>query len=153
MDAANSGSDQRRARGRPFRPGQSGNPQGKPRGLRNRATRLLDKMAETDAADVLGTVISRAKKGDMAAAGMIMARVWPSRKGRPVIFDMPPLTNAADLVAALGRIAQAVGTGVLTPDEGQAVGAVLEMQRKAIELAELESRVTALEGKVDGSAA
>ena len=83
---------------------------------------------------------------------MIMARVWPSRKGSPVIFDMPPLTNAADLAIALGRIAQAVGTGILTPEEGQAVGAVLEMQRKAIELAELEARVTALEGKVDGSA-
>src|SRR5690242_7644366 len=151
MDAANSGSNQRQARGRPFRPGQSGNPQGKPRGVRNRATLLLDRMAETDAADVLGTVISRAKKGDMAAAGMIMARVWPSRKGRPVIFDMPPLVNAADLATALGRITQAVGTGILTPEEGQAVGAVLEMHRKAIELAELEARVAALEGKLDGS--
>jgi hypothetical protein len=29
---------------------------------------LLDQMAETDAADVLGAVISRAKKGDMPSA-------------------------------------------------------------------------------------
>jgi hypothetical protein len=42
---------------------------------------------------------------------------------------------------------------VLTPEEAQAVGALLEMQRKAIELAELEARVAALEGKLDGSAA
>jgi hypothetical protein len=114
---------------------------------------LLDKMAETDAADVLSAVISRAKKGDMAAAGMIMARVWPTRKGRPVSFDLPSLSTAADLAAALGNVARAVSTGVLTPEEAQAVGAVLEMQRKAIELAELESRVTALEGRLGGSAA
>jgi hypothetical protein len=149
MDAANSGSDQRRARGRPFRPGQSGNPQGKPRGVRNRATRLLNKMAETDAADVLGTVISRAKKGDITAAAMIMACVWPPRKGRPVTFDLPPLTTAADLASALGSIAQAIGAGILSPEEGQAVGAVLEMQRKALELTELETRIAVLERKAE----
>src|SRR5690349_10442668 len=110
MDAEISGSDQPKARGRPFRPGQSGNPQGKPRGVRNRATLLLDKMAETDAAEVYGMMIIRAKKGEMAAAGMIMARVWPPRKVRSVIFGRPPHTNASELAASLGPIAQAVGT-------------------------------------------
>jgi hypothetical protein len=149
MDAEISGPDQQKARGRPFRPGQSGNPQGKPRGVRNRATRLLDKMAETDAADVLGAVISRAKKGDVTAAGMIMARVWPPRKGRQVAFDLPPLRTAADLASALGSIAQTIGAGILSPEEGQAVGAVLEMQRKALELTELERRIAALERKAE----
>jgi Family of unknown function (DUF5681) len=151
MDAENSGSDQRKPRGRPFRPGQSGNLQGKPRGVRNRATRLLDTMAEADAANVLHAVLGRAIKGDMGAASMVLARVWPARKGRPVSFDLPPLTKAADLVLVLGSVLQAVGTGVLTPEEGQAVGALLEMQRKAIELTALEARVTALEGKLYGS--
>ena len=40
---------------------------------------------------------------------------------------------------------RAVGNGLLTPDEGQAVGALLEMQRKAIEVTELEARVAELE--------
>jgi hypothetical protein len=61
--------------------------------------------------------------------------------------------RSADLAAALGNVARAVSTGELTPEEAQAVGAVLEVQRKAIELAELESRVTALEGRLGGSAA
>ncbi|MGC1408953.1 MAG: DUF5681 domain-containing protein [Acetobacteraceae bacterium] len=132
-------------RGRPYRRGESGNPQGKPRGVRNRATQLLDKMAESDAADVLHTVIERAKQGDMAAAAMLMARVWPPRKGRAVAFDLPPLAKPDDLVAAFSMVVQAVGSGLLTPDEGQAVGALLEMQRKAIELTDLEARVSALE--------
>jgi hypothetical protein len=42
-------------------------------------------------------------------------------------------------------VVRAVGNGLLTPDEGQAVGALLEMQRKAIEVTELEARVAELE--------
>jgi hypothetical protein len=102
-------------------------------------------MAETDAADVLHAVIERAKQGDMAAAGMLMARVWPPRKGRAVTFDLPPLAKPDDLVAAFSMVVQAVGSGLLTPDEGQAVGGLLEMQRKAIELTDLEARVSELE--------
>ncbi|MGT2482366.1 DUF5681 domain-containing protein (plasmid) [Methylobacterium oryzae CBMB20] len=30
--------------GRPFLPGQSGNPQGKPKGLRNKATRAVESL-------------------------------------------------------------------------------------------------------------
>jgi hypothetical protein len=88
----------------------------------------------------------------MTAAAMVLARVWPPRKGRPVTFDLPSLTTAADLVRALGSVVKAVGDGVLTPEEGQSAGAVLEMHRKAIESAELEARVAALEGKLRGSA-
>jgi hypothetical protein len=151
VDAENAAPEQRKARGRPYRPGESGNPKGKPRGVRNHATRLLDKLAEGDAVNVLQAVINRATtKGDMTAAAMVLARVWPPRKGRPVTFNLPSLTTAADLVHALGSVVKAVGDGVLTPEEGQAVGAVLEMHRKAIESAELEARVAALEGRLHG---
>jgi hypothetical protein len=50
------------------------------------------------------------------------------------------------LSAALGRVAQAAN-GWLAPDEAQSIGTVLEMQRKAIETADLEARVTRLEDK------
>jgi Family of unknown function (DUF5681) len=153
MQVESSAPHQPSVRGRPFRTGQSGNPQGKPRGVRNRATQLLDRMAESDAADVLRAVIKRAKGGDMAAAGMLMARVWPPRKGRAVTFDLPPLARPADLVAAFGMVVQAVGNGLLTPEEGQSVAAILEVQRRAIELCDLEVRVAKLEGERDAEGA
>jgi polyhydroxyalkanoate synthesis regulator phasin len=146
MVAENTG---QKLRGRPFEPGRSGNPRGRPCGALNRATLLLDRMAHDDAADVLGAVLGRAKAGDMQAAGLILSRIWQPRKGRPVTLDLPPMQTAADLATALGVVTQAVARGELTPDEAQAVATLLEIQRKTIELVELEQRIAALEAEQD----
>ncbi|MGD9885356.1 MAG: DUF5681 domain-containing protein [Reyranella sp.] len=126
---------------------QSGNPggPGRPVGSRNKASILLDKMAESGAQAVLRKQIALAKGGDQRAAELILSRVWPVRKGRPVALDLPAIDTAANIVSALGAVADAVGAGDLTPDEGQAVTVILEAKRRAIETAELESRVSALE--------
>ena len=63
-----------------FHPGQSGNPAGKRRGTRNRATRLLDAMAKTDATDVLRAILDRAKAGDARSAELILARLARSSR-------------------------------------------------------------------------
>jgi hypothetical protein len=67
-----------------------------------------------------------AKEGDLWAADLVLSRIWPVRKGRPVSLELPKIETAADLVVALGLVADAVGAGDITPDEGQAVSAVLE---------------------------
>jgi hypothetical protein len=127
-----------------FGPGNPGGP-GRPAGSRNAATLLLDQLADGAASELLEKMIESAKGGDMRAAELILSRVWPVRKGRPVSLDLPAIESAADVVTALGTIAESVASGALTPDEGQAVAAVLEVKRKAIETVELESRVAALE--------
>ena len=48
-------------------------------------------------------------------------------------------------MTALGSVAHAVGKGHLTCEEGAAVAAVLESQRRAIETVELEKRIADLE--------
>src|SRR5262245_7086507 len=127
-----------------FQPGGPGGP-GRPQGSRNAATLLLDRLAEGDAEAVLRQVTNAAKGGDMRAAEIILARIWPVKKGRPVSLQLPSIKTAQDVVAAVGVVADAVGTGDITPDEGQAVASILEAKRKAIETVELESRVAALE--------
>ena len=102
-------------------------------------------MAEGEAQAVLEKQLELAKGGDQRAAEIILARVWPVRRGRPVSLDLPAIRSAADVVAALGTLAESVAGGDLTPDEGQAVATVLEIKRKAIETLELDDRITALE--------
>ena len=135
-----------------FQKGQSGNPAGKPKGSRHRATILAEKLMEDDAKEVVEQVINKAKTGDMAAARLILDRIAPCRRSRPVQFTLPTLSSAVDLVAAVGSILGAVAAGELTPDEGQSVAALIESKRKAIETADLETRLSALEkkGQADG---
>jgi hypothetical protein len=127
-----------------FQPGHPGGP-GRPAGSRNKATLALDKIADDAGKIILKKMVEAAKAGDMRAADMILARVWPVRKGSPIVLPLPPIKTAADVVAALGAVADAVAAGGITPDEGQAVAGVLEVKRKAIETTDLEARVAALE--------
>jgi hypothetical protein len=112
-DPPNGGRDQA---GR-FVPGHTGNPAGKPRGTRHRALVALDAIGQDAAQAVLERVIADAKQGDMRAADILLRRLWPERKGRPVAFPLPAMTTATDIASALGAVAQAVGAADLTPEE------------------------------------
>ncbi len=134
-------------RGRPWPKGASGNPAGRPPGARHEALKALDAIGSDGAAEVMRAVVDAAKGGDMRAADILLRRLWPERKGRPVTLDLPALTTAAGVADALAAVATAVAAGEVSPEEGQAVAGILETQRRAIETAELEARIAALEAR------
>jgi hypothetical protein len=129
-----------------FAPGNPGGP-GRPEGSRNAATLILDQLADGQAEGILKDVLDRAAGGDMRAAELILSRVWPPRKGRPVAFSPPSLTTADDIVAAIGAVLTATASGDLTPEEAMLVAGLLDTKRKAIETVEIEKRLTKLEGQ------
>src|SRR4051812_21117802 len=109
-----------------FKRGQSGNPRGKRPGSRNRASVVLDKMLADDGADVVQAVLTAAKGGDMAAARLVLDRIVPVRKGRPVRLDLPIIESAADVLMALSTTVAVMAEGEITPDEAAVVAGVLE---------------------------
>ncbi len=127
-----------------FKPGNAGGP-GRPRGVRNKASIVLEKMMADDGADVVRAVIERAKDGEVQAARIVLDRILPIRKGRAVEIDLPVLETAGDVVAGIGAVARAMATGEITPEEAQVMASVIEVQRKAIETTEIEARLDALE--------
>lgn len=127
-----------------FKQGNAGGP-GRPAGSRNKATLLLDKLADDDAESVLRKQIELAKNGDQRAAELVLSRVWPTRKGRAVALDLPQLKRPSDIVDAMGVVAASMADGTITPEEANAVAGVLEIKRKAIETVDLEARIAALE--------
>lgn len=133
-------------RGRPFKRGHSGGP-GRPQGSRNRATLMLDAIADGEAEDVLKKTIERAKEGDLRAAEIILSRVWPQRKGRAVTLCLPSLQTVDDVLKGLSSVLQATADGELTPDEAHMIGSLLEIQRKSIETVEIEQRLSKLEAQ------
>ncbi|NNM55852.1 DUF5681 domain-containing protein [Acidocella sp.] len=130
-----------------FKPGQSGNPAGKPRGSRHRVTMLAEKLMSDDAEAIVKAVLDAAQKGDMSAARLVLDRIAPARKGSVVMLDLPPVSDAAGVTQALAAVVQAMAAGEIAPDEAQAVSAVLEGQRRAIETVELERRIAELENR------
>jgi AAA domain len=107
--------------------------------------RGLQQLADDAGKEILEKMIDAAKGGDMRAADLVLSRIWPVRKGRPITLELPPIGTAADIVSALGKVADAVAAGDVTPDEASAMANVLEMKRRTIETVELESRISALE--------
>jgi hypothetical protein len=125
----------RRGPGRPFQPGQSGNPNGKPRGLRNRATVLLDAISDGDLTAIVSTVVEKAKAGDLIAARLILDRVAPAPKGRALALDVPAIgewDGSATVLTAYRRIIEAVRAGDVSPAEGLDFVALIEAQRSAV---------------------
>jgi hypothetical protein len=128
-------------RGRPF---EAGNP-GRPPGARNKTTLMVEQLAEGQAEALIQKALELALEGDPTCLRMMLDRVSPLRKGRPIDVDMPPVKSSQDLFAAIAAIWTAIGEGRLTPDEAAALCIVVERSLKAVELYDIETRVTALE--------
>ena len=73
---------------------------------------------------------------------MLLDRILPIRKGVAVEIDLPALETAGDVVAAINHVAQAMAEGEITPEEAQVIASVIEAQRKAVELLEIERRLS-----------
>src|SRR3984893_8908513 len=128
-----------------FQKGMSGNPRGKPKGVRARVTQLAEKLLEDDRDAIVRAVIAAAKGGDPTAMRLCVERLVPLRKGRPIVFDLPPVKMAADIAGAVGELARAMAAGELTTDEASAAASVIEMHRRAIEMTDIERRLQKLE--------
>ena len=129
----------------PFEKGESGNPAGRPRGSRNRATLLMEGLLADDAEAIGRKAIAMAKQGDMAAIRVCMDRLSPVRKGEPVAFELPLLDKPADSVAAAAEIVAAVAAGELTPSEAADLAKVVDVYVLAIATKAFDERLTRLE--------
>lgn len=139
--------DRRKAPPHAWKKGQSGNPAGKKPGSRNKATQLVLAMMEGGAEQITQTIIDAAKAGDLSAARLVLERLAPPMRERPITLDLPATDTANGISTAQAAILQAAADGELLPGEAATLAGILESRRKAFETQELESRITALEEK------
>jgi Family of unknown function (DUF5681) len=129
----------------PFEPGQSGNPAGKAKGTRNKVTLAIEALLDGEAEALTRKAIELAKAGDMAALRLCMDRLAPPRKDRPVMFELPTITCAADAVKASAALVTAVAVGDLTPAEAGELGKLIEAYVRALEATDFAARLENLE--------
>ncbi len=129
-----------------WKPGQSGNPKGRPQGSRNKATLLVQALIDGQAEALVQKAVELALSGDGPALRVLLERICPPRKDSPIaLADLPRVETAEDVPAAMAAILEAVATGQVTPGEGQALAGLVEHQRRAIETSDLERRLRAIE--------
>ena len=129
-----------------FKTGESGNPSGRPKGARNRATLALEAILEGEAEALTRRAVALALEGDTVALRLFLDRIAPARKDRHVPFALPPISTAADAVKASAALVAAVAEGELTPSEASDLGKLVETVIRGIELTDVQERLARLEG-------
>ena len=114
-DAENTAPKQR---GRPFRPGASGNPRGRPKGARNQATVTAEALLDGEAEAISRKLIEKALEGDTTALRLCLDRILPPRRERPVAFDLPKIESAAEALSASSAVLASCAAGALSPPRG-----------------------------------
>lgn len=131
-------------RGRPFQPGNKYG-RGRPRGSRNKATRVCQDTLESYADRLIKKLLQLAFQGDPTAMRLCIDRLMPAQRQRALHFKLPSTKTLTGVVAASESVVSGVARGELTPAEGEAVSGMLDGRRRMIETQELDQRLRALE--------
>jgi hypothetical protein len=136
--------------------GHSGNPSGRPKGSRDRATLIADELfdkalfgPDKKAEAIIAKAVAMAESGDTTCMRLCFERIAPARKDRPVHFELPPMCEAKDAVDASAAIVAAVATGQLTPSEAAELSKMVESYTRVLQAADFEIRLAKVEKEVD----
>ncbi|MFZ2652779.1 MAG: DUF5681 domain-containing protein [Burkholderiaceae bacterium] len=127
-----------------WKPGESGNPRGKPKGS-GEVQKLRAAMAEHVPA-LVTVLVERALAGDIGAARLLLERTIAPLKASE---EAAPLTLPdGTLTEKGGAVLMAVAAGELAPGQGSALLASLGTLAKLTEADEMTRRIEALESKL-----
>jgi hypothetical protein len=124
-----------------WQPGQSGNPNGRPRG-RSELTKLRASIAER-VPEILAKLAELATAGDVQAARLLLERVLPPVK--PVEMPVEIVLVEGGLSDQARQMLCAAATGELAPDQATALISALAAVAKITETDELMKRLERLE--------
>ncbi len=130
-----------------FKPGQSGNPNGRPRGSRHKTTLAIENLLDGEGEEITRKAIELAKGGDMAAIRICLDRLAPPRKDRHIEFTLPKMEKASDAAEASAAIVEAVALGELTPSEAGELMKIVESYARSLQVSDFEARLERLESE------
>lgn len=128
-----------------FKPGQSGNPAGRPKGARNK-TNAVARAFDENKAELLQVLVDAAKAGDMTAMNLLLQRAQPPLRSRAPTVEFE-LSQDRPLSEQAGQILKGVSEGVLDPDTGKLLIDCIQSVAGIRAVDELEARLVALEEK------
>ena len=127
-----------------FQPGQSGNPSGKAKGLKDKRT-ALRAMLQPHAQNLMDTAVRLALGGDTTALRICMDRLVAPIREEHIKVTIPKITGPDDCTTAQANVLNAVAAGEMLPSEGQVLAGLIDGLRRAFETSELSKRVAVIE--------
>lgn len=129
-----------------FKPGKSGNPKGRPKGIADRRTQWRDNL-RMELPDLLSKLVQMAREGDPHALKLILDRVAPPLRPQAEPIDLPGLASAGTLTERAQAVVAAVAAGEIGTDAASDLLTALGSVARITEIDELAARVAALEKK------
>lgn len=125
-----------------FKPGQSGNPSGRPKDTHTAALRAL---LRPHAEDMVAKAVELAKGGDTTALRLCLERILPPLKGKDTAVSVPAIASAHTLAEKAHAVMDAAADGSITPTEAATLMQSLTGLSRVIEINDLEKRIAVLE--------
>ena len=133
-----------------FLPGRSGNPAGRPRGARNKVSRLVELLNDGEEKAIARAVVDRALAGDQVALRACFTRLVPPAKSAPVEIDLPATATRADVAAASSALIAAMAAGEITPLEAEQAMKLLVTHSRLLDVRDRSA--SAAQGAADADA-
>ena len=133
--------DFRQTNGR-FAKGHPGGP-GRPRNPVSTVAVDLDRAGSEVAQELMQLTIERARKGNLRATELVLQRVWPVRRNRPLELDPAPGDGLGNLLSEHAALAHAMISGDVTPQDAQAATRVFHALQEQMRRAERQASTAA----------
>jgi hypothetical protein len=105
----------------------------------------MEALLDGEGEKITRKAVELAKAGDSAALRLCLDRLLPVRKDRPVVFDLPKLETANDVVKASSALVSAAAAGQITPSEAGELSKLVEGHFNILKADELQKRLEAVE--------
>jgi hypothetical protein len=114
-----------------FKKGISGNPKGRPYGVKNKISTVLYETLEKEAPAIISKLIELAKNGDISAIKLILERIYPSPKNKDLYFVLPTISDRKGIDEARTEVQQDFINGKLTVTEAKETMELLNIAEKS----------------------
>lgn len=126
-----------------WKPGVSGNPNGRPPGRPDKRLLATQQMLD-EMRNIVAVLVGKALEGDTGAASLVLSRVLPSLKAQAekVNFEFDA---SATISVQVAQVLDAVAAGAVAPDVGRVIIESIKALADVRATEELEVRIAALE--------
>ena len=132
-----------------FLPGKSGNPNGRPKGSKNKTAQFAKARLEEAQEAIVLEWINMALDGNPSAMKSCIDRLYPCSRSTPDGFELPPIQTIDDIQTALACLTDALARGDTDTETAGQLIKLIQLHRESFESSELAAELAELRKEVD----